>query len=523
LKFESSQLPQAIQISELKLNADPQAITAAPFRATLSKTTVDFRGLKISDYTGTPRAHLEISTANAQLDDLLKIAESFGARPDATGSGTANLTAAIDTGFGEKAASTQITGQGKLSGARLQPSSLKKPLEIANADLAFTGDSARIDNLQAQLGSTQTNGWLQVKNFNQPSVGFDLKANQLNVSEIQGLINESSGGGQAKKSSSNSMQADGQVYIGKLVLDTLTATDVQTKVAMANNVITLNPLTMKLYGGSYQGVVKVDQNRDVSAVAVDGKFAGLDINQFLSSSGQRSSIYGTASGSVDVRGRNEPSGIAQTLNGNGFIAITNGKFASFDLMKQVEVLGKLLSLPTGGAGSAFRSLKTNLRFDNGRMTTDSLQLVMDDMQVNGNGWMQLGDNPTVNYDLLAKLSPGLTGRVMPGSKETGGKLPFNLGSGFSSVVGSFFMDQGAIAVPIKMSGPMSQPAFGLNSTMLQARAKDQLKEGLVEQFLKKPDEAKSDEKKTDDKKPAEGKPADLLKGVLDKLRKKEKP
>ncbi|MGE0884193.1 MAG: AsmA family protein [Blastocatellales bacterium] len=529
LKFQNPQLPQAIQISELKLNADPQAITATPFRATLSRTTVDFRGLKISDYLATPRAHLEISTSNGQLDDLLKIAESFGARPDMTGSGSANLSATIDTELGEKAASTQITGQGKLSGARVQPSSLKKPLEVANADLAFTGDSARIDNLQAQLGSTQANGWMQVKNFNQPVASFDLKANQLNVTEIQGLINEGGSGGQGQKSSSSSMRADGQIWIGRLVMDTLTATDVQSKIAMANNVITLNPLTMKLYGGNYQGSLRVDQNPSAADVSVDGKFGGLNINQFLSASGKGSSIYGTASGSIDVRGRNEPSGLARTLNGNGYVAISDGKFASFDLMKQVEVLGKLLSLPTGGAATAFRSLKTNLRFDQGKMTTAPLELIMDDMQVTGSGWMQLGDNPTVNYDLLARLSQDLSKRVMPGSNKDSSTTTSQsgLGIGLSMIVGNFFMDRGAIAVPIKMSGALSQPAFGLNANLLQARAQERLKEGLKEslldQFTKKPDEGKTDEKKTDEQKPADKKPADLLKGVLDKLRKKEKP
>lgn len=535
LKFQSASLPQAIQISELKLTADPQTIAASPFRATLSKTTVDFRGLKISDYGSAdkaPRAHLEISTSGAQVDDLLKIAESFGARPDATGSGTANLTATIDTELGEKAAATQITGQGKVSGARLQPSSLKKPLEIANADLAFTGDSARIDNLQAQLGSSQANGWLSVKNFNSLALGFDLKANQLNVAELQAALADS---GQSKKASTP-LRGEGQVAVGKLILDSITATDVQSKVVMANNVISFNPLSLKLYGGSYQGSARIDQNGTAPEIALNGKFGGLDINQFLSaSSGQASSIYGHADGTVDIRGRNDAAGLAQSLTGNGFISITNGKFMSFDLMKQIEVLGKLVNLPTGGAGSAFRSLKTNLRFDRGKLTTDALQLVMDDMQVNGNGWMQMGDNPTVSYGLLAKISPALTKKVMPGGasnltgsgSETGAKPPINLGSGLTSVVGNFFMDQGGIVLPLKMSGSLKQPVFGLDSSVLQAKAKDKLqenlKETLVDRFLKKPGEA-ADQKKTDDSKPAEkAKPADLLKGVLDKFKKKEKP
>ena len=531
LKFQSSSLPQAIQISELKLTADPQAISASPFRATLSKTTVDFRGLKISDYGSSqtwPKAHLEISTSGAQVEDLLKIAESFGARPNATGSGTASLTATIDRELDPKTSITKISGQGKLSGARLQPSSLKKPLEIANADLAFTGDSARIDNLQAQLGSSQANGWLTVKNFDSPAIGFDLRGNQLNVAELQAAMAESK-----SSKSSAPLRGEGQLAVGKLLLDSITASDVQAKVVMANNIILLSPLSLKLYGGSYQGTVRIDQNGGAPEVALNGKFGGLDINQFLSaSSGSASSIYGRADGTIDVRGRNEAAGMAQSLTGNGFISISDGKFGSFDLMKQVEVLGKLINLPAGGAGSAFRSLKTNLRFDRGKLTTDALQLVMDDMQVGGDGWLQLGDNPSVSYDILAKLSPALTKRVMPGGASgEGGRTPITLGTGVNSVVGNFFMEQGGIVLPIKMSGSLKQPVFGLNTSLLQAKAreklKDNLKESLVDQFLKKPGDVAADPNKQPDKpedaKPAEKKPADLLKGVLDKLKKKEKP
>ena len=526
LKFQSPQLPQAIQISELKLNFDPQTITAAPFRSSLSRTTVDFKGLKISNYGNAeskPNTHLEIATSGAQLDDLLKIAESFGARPDTTGSGTANLTATIDS----DANATKITGQGKLSGARVQPSSLKKPLEIANADLNFTGDSARIDNLQAQLGSSQASGWLQINNFNQPAANFDLKANQINVSELQAAMGESKS--QGKKSSGSPLRADGQLSIGKLVLDTITATDVQSKVTMQNNVITLAPVTLTLYGGSYQGSVRIDQSGAETDLALTGKFSGLDINQFLSASGSKSQIYGTANGSIDVRGRGgDGNQLAQSLVGNGAIAISNGKITSVDLMKQVEVLGKLVNLPTSGAATAFRSLKTNLRFDRGKMSTDALQLLMEDLQVNGNGFMQLGNAPTISYDLLAKLSPGLTKRVVPGGGDSsGGKNPLGFLGGASSVVGNFFMDQGGIVIPLKVSGPMSQPVFGLNTALVQQRAKEQLKdnltEGLLDRFTKKSGETKPGEQKPDDKKPAEKKAGDLLKGVLDQFRKKEKP
>jgi AsmA protein len=519
LKFQNSSMPQAMSVSELKLNCSPQEITASPFRATLSQTAVDFSNLKISDYSKQPRARLDVATNNARLDDLIRIAESFGARPGVTGGGNASLNASIDTTLSQTGDPTKISGSGKLSGARLQMAGAAKPIDVANADLNFTGDSLRVDNLAAQLGSSQINGWAQVKNFDQPSANFDLKASQLNITELRQTL-ASGQAAQSKKSSAGSIRADGQLAVGKLILEGLTATDMQSKVTMVNQVITLDPLSLRLFGGAYQGSARIDQSQNPVEIALNGKFNGLDINQFLSSSGQRSAIYGRADGSLNVRGRvgDSPDALARTLTGNGFIAISDGKFASFDLMKQVELLGKLVNLPTGGAGTAFRSLKASLRFDRGRMTTSALQLLMDDLSVTGEGSMQLGDAPTVDYDLLARLSPGLTRRVMPQSGDAGS--PLQGISKITSKLGNFFMEQDSMVVPIKMSGSINQPTFGLNSSMLEKRAKERLVESFTDRLNK---ELNKDPNKESGKDTGKPKPSDLLKGVLDSFKKKEKP
>ncbi|HEX5085278.1 MAG TPA: AsmA family protein, partial [Blastocatellia bacterium] len=242
LKFQSSSMPQTMTVSELKLDCSPQEIAAAPFRATLSRTTVEFSNLKISDYRNQPRAHLDITTSDAQLDDLIKIAESFGARPEVTGGGKASLKASIDTGLGETNRAMNISGSGKLTGARLQLAQASKPVEIANADLGFTGDSLRVDNLAGRLGSSQIDGWLQVKNFDQPVAAFDLKADQLSVAELRQTM-ASGRKSQAGGASAGSMRADGHLTAGKLIIEGLTATDVRSKVAFANQTLLLDPLS----------------------------------------------------------------------------------------------------------------------------------------------------------------------------------------------------------------------------------------------------------------------------------------
>jgi AsmA protein len=533
LKFQSPSMPQAMTVSELKLSCSPQEIAAAPFRATLSKTAVDFNNLKIGGYGKQPRAHLDVATANAHLDDLLKIAESFGARPEVTGGGNVSLKASVDANLSGDNSPTTISGSGKLSGAKLQVARANKPVEVSNADLNFTGDSLRIDNLAAQLGSSQAGGWLQVKDFDHPLATFDLKANQINVTELQQAMGSAGGPGaaaQAKKPS-NSIRAEGQLAVGKLILEGVTATDVQTKVTMAHQVITLDPLALKLFGGGYQGSAKIDQSQTPAEIALNGRFNGLDVNQVLSSSGQKSAIYGRADGALNIRGRGGDSSdaLAKSLVGDGSVTISDGKFTSFDLMKQVEVLGKFANLPTGGAGTAFRSLKTNLRFDRGRMTTDAMQLVMDDLSVTGNGVMQLGDSPTVDYDLLARLSPAITKRVLPlpGGADAAGAAG---GAGASSLLqsigkitgalGGASADQSSLTLPLKMSGPIKQPSFGLNAALMGKQMKSNLINSLTGTSNKG---ANKDAGAGTGKDAAAPKPADLLKGVLGGFKGKGKP
>jgi hypothetical protein len=396
----------------------------------------------------------------------------------------------------------------------LQMSQTAKPIEGLRGDVSFTGDSLRADNLGAQLGASQLSGWAGLKDFDRPFVSFNLNANQINLNELQQAF------GAGSKSSNSSLSGEGQLAIGKLILDSITVADLQTKVKIAGQVITLDPASLKMYGGSYNGAIIVDQSGGgAPSFALRGGFSSVDVNQLLSSSGQSSSIQGQANGSLNVRGRNEASQDAtlKSLTGSGAVAVNNGRFTSFDLMKQVGVLGKLLNLQGGGGGgggTSFRTLKANLGFGQGRMRTDALQLIMDDMQVSGNGSIGLGEPYSVDYDLLGRLSPALSQRLASASGVGG------LGAGFqkvTSVLGGFFYDQNSMMViPLRVSGPIKGPSFGLNSGVLESHAKKQGAQSLIEGFLKKPGQ-------TPGKTTEAPSTNDLIQGILGGFGGKKKP
>src|SRR6185295_13156758 len=96
----------------------------------------------------------------------------------------------------------------------------------------------------------------------------------------------------------------------------------------------------------YQGQVKVDLAEIESRITVGGNFNGVDVNQFLSAaSAEKSVVYGHAGGTLNLRSRGrgfDP----KTMSGSGHLTVTDGRVTSFDLAKEIGVLGKLSGLPT---------------------------------------------------------------------------------------------------------------------------------------------------------------------------------
>jgi hypothetical protein len=283
---------------------------------------------------------------------------------------------------------------------------------------------------------------------------------------------------------------------------------VQSKVAFKDQILILNPLSLDLYGGGYQGKAQLDQRQKETDVGLNGRISGMAFDQFVTAMlREKSVIHGRTDATINVRGRGRGGDqFLKSLIGNGNLTISNGQITSFDLMKQVEILGKLAGLPTGGAGTTFRSLKTDFRLDRGKLINNALQIVMDDLQVTGNGTMQLGGNVIADFDLLAKLSPALSQRFA-GSGGEGESSAAGIGKfigKLTSVTGNLLMEKGSIVVPLKMSGPIREPSFGLNTAVVQKRA--------TERFLGKPGESFT-----------RGKPEDAVKGLLEMLQKKQKP
>jgi uncharacterized protein involved in outer membrane biogenesis len=527
LRFEMAGLPQAIEVGQMTLLANPTLLSVTPFRTSVgARSVLEIDELTLADYREHPRFRMDANTQNAQLGDVLQIAESMGVRTQLTGSGQASLRAEIDAILATEQPSWTIEGQGSLRQASLQPTGWTQPVQIAKADLRLTGDQARVEQFEAKIASTSLGGWLEVRQFTRPAVRFDLRGDQLILSEWQSLMGLPPAGRSAGSSAGapEDLTVDGRFVLGRLQFDGIDATDLQGQLAYRPKTLTLDPLALSLYGGGYQGALHLDLATTPPGMAVKGRLTNVDLQNFLGSLGQTRLIQGRLDSAFDLRARGtEGPDLARSLAGTGQVEIRDGQLTSFDLLAQVERLGKLANLPTAGAGTAFRSLKSTITFGGGQLRTEGLQIETPEFSVTGQGRLQLVEPMRMDYSVLTQLSPDLTRRVLSSSSVTGGQ------GTVGRLVSSFFVEKDSLVIPLQVSGPLQQPTFGIDAAILRKRARTNLLDNLRQRVLggaaDAPGQPASPEKKEPGPEKREPGVKETLREILERIRKKppEKP
>ena len=202
----------------------------APFRTTLSRTTVELEQSQDQQLRQTAARPSRLATNNAQLDaDLLKIAESLRRAAEHVGHG----------GITSSKAAVDAEPRRRESRAMNRAVRANSPARASADD--GRGQTDRVGNATSPSRATvfmtisrrrprrQVKRLLSVRISITRRPRFDLKANQLTVAEIQQAI----GSGSPRQRPPNHLEparplrADGNVFIGKLILDLITATDAE--------------------------------------------------------------------------------------------------------------------------------------------------------------------------------------------------------------------------------------------------------------------------------------------------------
>jgi hypothetical protein len=181
------------------------------------------------------------------------------------------------------------------------------------------------------------------------------------------------------------LSATGTITCDTVLYSEMTLTAVESPLVFRENVLTLDPISGRVYGGRAQGAYRWDisdwENPSFAAKFTADSIEANDLaDRYL---GWAGGIFGALefSGEFAGQGRDE-SEILSTLVGNGKTSMRGGRLEAAPLLAR---LGESLGIKGMDRARAIEDLFVRFRVENGRLFTDSLRLITDDAR-----WVALG-------------------------------------------------------------------------------------------------------------------------------------
>lgn len=465
LQISGKDLPQPVRVNSVELAMTPEEIRSNPFVASTGGTSLNVQFALAQYATPAPNITADISTANANLGEVLNIAKAYGvsAAEGASGSGTLNLQMHA-TGPLKNTAAMNFSGSGGLQNAQLKTPAITQPLRVGNASVRFSQNSVILENVSASLGSSSAKGSLTMRDFNNPQLQFALTADRISGEEMEKIFSGSSAPARAARlelvpsveaaaapepSLLSKATGAGTLAVGALSYNNLVLNNVQSKVALDHGTIRMEPLTAQLYGGQETGSIVVNTRTTPVTYAINTKLAKVDANQLLSSvSSLKQTLYGVLGANLNSTLNSGTTDIARTLNGNANLDLSNGKLAHVDMLYELANVGKFLNSGKTISQQPYTNLTKltgGFNIQNGVAQTNNLQAVIDGATLAGNGIINLVDS-SVNMHVTAVLTKAMSNSV--GGTGVGGYLNTALAN-----------QNGELVIPVIVTGPMSSPHF----------------------------------------------------------------
>lgn len=337
--------------------------------------------------------------------------------------------------------------------------------------------SAQI-NLAGGLLQSQIKAKVAVSNFSNPAIRFDVEVDQFDADPYM----PKKAGGTADKAASaapeqpfdlsalKKLNLEGGLRIGALKAANVKVSQVRVEVKAHNGMVSVNPLSANLYGGSMAGSVTVNAAQAVPSFTIAENLGGIQVAPLLKDAANFDMLEGKGSVSVNLNAQGNTVGaLKRSVNGSMALNLADGAVKGINVAKKLREFGKGGASQTMAASNEektdFSEMKASFKVKDGIAHNDDLLMKSPLLRLAGNGDINIG-NDSINYLAKATLANTLEGQ--------GGK---------DSV--------GGITVPVRLSGPFSDLKYTLDfGAMVSGAAKQKIEAKKEEVKTRLQDELK---------------------------------
>jgi AsmA protein len=261
------------------------------------------------------------------------------------------------------------------------------------------------------------------------------------------------------------LRADGSLQIGQAFYKGVAVENFDLHYLLEKNVLTVDRLSGKVAGGSFNQTARIDLTRKGLDYATRLAFKDVQaeplVNAFVPKAA--GTVFGALSLNADLNGRGTlPETLKRNLSGNGAFQIDDGKLTGAGLVKGLADFVNLEELRT----LSFRRAKGSFTVINGKVNLNS-DFAGSDVRFAPTGTVGLDGGLDVALDL--RLSPALTGKL-----DRRGN------------VAQFFTDaEGWGQLPLKAKGTIGAPRFALDTSAVKGKVKEKAREEIEKKLQEK--------------------------------------
>lgn len=264
-------------------------------------------------------------------------------------------------------------------------------------DAAFTyedeksGEAYEITNLNFSSKNVALN-----KDFPM-NASFDLNANSPEIkADISANATMYIPASKDNEINIEGVKVNGEVNIGKLVAEGMTITQFKAPVNAADGIIDMSPVTAKLYGGTFNGAVKINTQQDPASIFVAYDLRNTQIGSMLKDLNGQQNFTGSLNLKGDLSFRSHPGKkqLTSSLNGKADLYIGRGTLHGLDLPYWYAFGNNLLnpgsvSQPPSTGNTEFVKTTAHFSIRNGVITNKDLVLVSPTIYGAGAGTINL--------------------------------------------------------------------------------------------------------------------------------------
>ncbi|KTC97493.1 putative asmA protein [Legionella geestiana] len=241
------------------------------------------------------------------------------------------------------------------------------------------------------------------------------------------------------------LELNGQSSIQKLRINSVHVDSVESTLQAKNGVLTLKPLSIKLYGGTSVGMLLYQLNNRLLTLSQTAN--NLDTAKLAADAAGFGAFSGRMDFSLHASSRFDGSDVLKNITGNGNLSIKDGELRGIDLnavLKRVSLqLDKLAKTTestlqpetaqdTKTAKTAFRLLSLSYSLRDGVLGLQPLLIQTDSLQLKGDGQLTLETGALKARLNAVTQTEGVTLAVL--QKSLGGNLPLLLTGTLSAPV-----------------------------------------------------------------------------------------